>query len=292
MTLSWSKLAARAALTANSKEWRAAFETQCTKELIRKARRVAARRARQVRRVGGVVDDYYVHELVQDILADTSLGILRWDPSTERLEKHVLDAIATRVHHDVAHAKRFPHVSLDDADPDEARATLAAVEATLLAEGEAPAATIRFADESLGELGELAAEDPGVQRILAALAAGATCKDDVMFLTGMSDQEYVAVRHRLDRLARSTPADARPSRPRTKKKVAVRQLTSRAQVTTAASTDVDRRDPAPTGARADDMEPRSVPSEIAHRDAAMTASVGDSHRPSRHAAVPSPLASD
>src|SRR5580765_4137612 len=100
-----------------SNEWRAAFETQCTRELLRKAERFAKRRARKLSTVGVVVDDDYARHLVQDVLGDTTTGLLRWDPGGEPLEDHVMDAIATRVHHEVARARRFPHVSLDDDDP-------------------------------------------------------------------------------------------------------------------------------------------------------------------------------
>jgi hypothetical protein len=199
-----------------SDDWRRAFETQCTKELRKKAERFARRRARKLSLVGGIVDDYYVRELVQDVLGDTALGVLRWDPSSESLEDHVMDAVATRVHHDVVRAKRFPHASLDDGDPDVARATLAAVDAALLAEREASTATVRLAEDSFGELRELAVDDPDVLRLLGALAKEATSKADVRFVTGMSARDYHAARSRLDRLVGKLPRNAHPSRPRPK----------------------------------------------------------------------------
>lgn len=91
-----------------SDEWRAAFETQCTRELLHKAERFAERRARKLSTVGVVVDDDYARHLVQDVVGDTTTGLLRWDPGGEPLEDHVMDAIATRVHHEVARARRFP----------------------------------------------------------------------------------------------------------------------------------------------------------------------------------------
>jgi hypothetical protein len=203
-----------------SDAWLDAFETQCTKELLKRARRFAERRARKLRRVGGLADDYYVRELVQDVLGDTTLGILRWDPGSESLEDHVMDAIATRVHHDVVRAKRFPHVSLDAADPDASRMTMAAAEASLLAEREASIATIALAEDSFSELWELAAEDPDILRLLGALAKGATCKADVRRVTDMSDHDYHAARRRLDRLIGRLSRSAQPSRPRLTKRSA------------------------------------------------------------------------
>src|SRR5215470_2906426 len=125
MALSRRRNAALRAPFTISNEWRAAFETQCTRELLRKAERFAKRRARKLRMVGVVVDDDYARHLVQDVLGDTATGLLRWDLCAERLEDHIMDAIATRVHHEIARARRFPHVSLDG-DPDASSAILAA----------------------------------------------------------------------------------------------------------------------------------------------------------------------
>jgi hypothetical protein len=201
-----------------SSEWRAAFETQCTRELLRKAERFAERRARKLRMVGVVIDDDYAGHLVQDVLGDTATGLLRWDPCGESLEDHIMDAIATRVHHEVARAKRFPHVSLDD-DPAASRATLAAADASLLAACEASRATVRLADNAFHELWALAEADSGVRRLLEAHASGATRKADVQLATGMSAQDYHAARNRLDRLAGRLSRDAQPSRPRRRRVV-------------------------------------------------------------------------
>lgn len=199
-----------------SNEWRVAFETQCTRELLRKAERFAGRRARKLGTVGVVVDDDYARHLVQDVLGDTTMGLLRWDPCGERLEDHVMDAIATRVHHDVARARRFPHASLDY-DPAASGAVLAATDASLLAAREASPATVRLADNAFQELWELAEADAGVRRLLGALAGGATRKADAQLATGMSAQDYHAARNRLDRLVGRLSRDAQPSRPRRKR---------------------------------------------------------------------------
>jgi hypothetical protein len=216
MTLSRTGNTALSAPFTISNEWRAAFETQCTRELLRQAERFAERRARKLRMVGVVVDDDYASHLVQDVLGDTATGLLRWDPCDERLEDHIMDAIATRVHHEVARAKRFPHVSLDD-DPAVSVATLAAVDATLLAAREASPATVKLADNALHELWALAEADPEVRRLLGAFASRATRKADVLSATGMSDQDYHSARNRLDRLVERLSRDAQPSRPRRKR---------------------------------------------------------------------------
>jgi hypothetical protein len=199
-----------------SDEWRAAFETQYTRELLQKAERFAKRRARKLSTVGVVVDDHYARHLVQDVLGDTATGLLRWDPG-EPLEDHVMDAIATRVHHEVARARRFPHVSLDDDDPAVSAAILAAADISLLAAREASPATVKLADNALHELWGFAEADPEVRRLLGAHASGATRQADVQHATGMSAQDYHAARNRLDRLIGRLSRDAQPSRPRRKR---------------------------------------------------------------------------
>jgi len=231
MTLSRRRNTAPRAPFVVSSEWRAAFETQCTRELLRKAERFAERRARKLRLVDVVVDDDYAGHLVQDVLGDTATGLLRWDPCGESLEDHIMDAIATRVHHEVARAKRFPHVYLDD-EPAASRAILAAVDASLLAACEASPATVRLADNAFHELWALAEADPGVRRLLEAHASGATRKADVQLATGMSDHDYHAARNRLDRLAGRLSREAQPSRPRRKRAAGVTPRSRRAAAAT------------------------------------------------------------
>lgn len=231
MTLSRRRNTAPRAPFVISNEWRAAFETQCTHELLRKAERFAERRARKLRLVGVAVDDDYAPHLVQDVLGDTGTGLLRWDPYAERLEDHIMDAIATRVHHEVARARRFPHVSLDE-DPDVSGAILAAADASLLAARQASPATVRLADNAFHELWALAEADPEVRRLLGALAGGATRKADVQSTTGISDQDYHAARNRLDRLVGRLSRDAQPSRPRRKRVANAPPLPCRAATAT------------------------------------------------------------
>jgi hypothetical protein len=217
MTLSRRKNTAPLAPFTASRDWLDAFEAQCTKALEKKAARCAARCARKLSRVGGIVDDYYLRELVQDVLGDTILGTLGWDPGFESLEDHVVDAIATRVHNDVVRATRFPHVSLDTEDPETSLATLAAVDASLRAERQASPDTVRLAEDSFNELWGLAAGDPDVRRLLEALLDGATCRDDVKNMTGMSELDHHAARNRLDRLTGRLSRNVQPSRRRSQR---------------------------------------------------------------------------
>jgi hypothetical protein len=194
-------------------DWIDAFEAQCTPKLLHDALRVAAHRARSVQRAGGVVDNYYERELVQDALADTALGVLRWNPSTKSLEAHVGDAIRTRTSHDRIHAKKFHREPIDALAPHAHDTLMAEIQASL---GErAPDASLELATHAtdrLTALRELAAHDPIVLRMLDAFAAGATTKAEVMLMAKMSDKEYHAARARLGRLVAKLFPHSRSSR--------------------------------------------------------------------------------
>jgi adenylate kinase family enzyme len=185
--------------------------------MLKKAKRFAVRRARKVHDAGGIVDDYYASELVEDVLGDILEGVLPWNPEHERLADYVKRSIKSRARHDAARALRFQHESLDTSDLEAAHATLAAADAALLAAREASAATVTLAEDAFGELVELAAEDVEVMAVLGAFARGATSKADVMLVTQLSDTEYHSARSRLDRLVAKLSYNAQPSRRKLKK---------------------------------------------------------------------------
>jgi hypothetical protein len=181
-----------------SKDWDTTLEEQCTEEMLQRVRRYARRRARGV---GSQVNDDYSGELVQDALADTASGVLRWDPSVKTLEQHILDVIKTRTHYDRKRARRFPHESLDVLDLEGETTMMAEVEAALL--DRSPEATddpIDLTAERFAKLRQLAVDDRTVTRLLDALARGATSKADVLRLAELSSVAYVNARRRLRRL--------------------------------------------------------------------------------------------
>ena len=151
---------------------------------------------------------YYEHELVQDAIADTALGVLRWDPPRESLKEHILDVIRTRTNHHYLHASRFRHERVDVLDGDTAPELVAEVETAL--DDRAPSsdpAVATLAVELLAELRKRAALDSSVLRMLDAFVCGAVTKADVMHDANLSDSEYHAARIRLGRLVRKLSSD-------------------------------------------------------------------------------------
>lgn len=194
-----------------SEEWIEALEAQMTSRLIEGAERYAARLVHGLSRDGHPNDQYYLRELVQDVLADTALGVLRWDPSAKALDRHVRDALRVRTHQHRARARRFPRASLDVHD-DEPSATMAEVEAALSERAAEPAADeAARRGHKLARIRERAADDPQLVAMLNAFEDDATTKEEVMRATGMTALEYKNARRRLARLATQLDEGAQPA---------------------------------------------------------------------------------
>lgn len=180
--------------------WIDAFATQCTHEMRLRAKRYAARRARGVGKAGGYVDDYYVRELVENALADTLLGDVRWDPNDEMLESHVMDVIKSRTRHDRVRAGRFQRSSIDAREGSYARAE---IESSLQQDRDGDHGETRFAVEVLVQLQGLAENDRQVLQLLNAIASGARTKAEILELSELSAKAYRNARDRLSRLVKS-----------------------------------------------------------------------------------------
>jgi hypothetical protein len=193
--------------------WIDAFDSQCTEPLLKRARRVAAQRARDFGWDSPANDTYYAEELVQNVLADTLLGVLRWDPNAETLEGHLFDEIRLRAWRDAKRAQRLPHASIDTVNEGGESPALSELEEHLYANAsEAPVATATRAAETASALRALAHGKPLVTRILDAFSAGATRKDDVMCVAKISSSEYHNARRQLARLVEQLPDSLRPRR--------------------------------------------------------------------------------
>jgi hypothetical protein len=201
-----------------SDAWMAAFAEQCTAALYVDAKRFAARRAGAVRKQGGLVDDYYVRELVQNVLADTVAGVLRWDPTIKALAEHVWDSIRTRTNHDRIRAERFQHEPIDVFDPAAPGDLLGEIEAALEDRAASPTPELApWTAELLATCRRRAAGSPTILRMLNAIEDGATTRAEVMQATGMSEVEYHAARVRLGRWALKLSPHRLPIRRRVKK---------------------------------------------------------------------------
>jgi hypothetical protein len=203
-----------------SEAWKKAFAAQCIEQLYDVARRFAARRAAVVGWCGGAADDYYVRELVANVISDTAAGILRWDPAAQSLEAHVLDAISRRSNHDCSRALRYRHEPFEAFDLEAPGALIEEVEAKLA--DAVPGLWFGLEldpTERIQRLRELAEpDDVHVSRILDAFEAGNATKSDIMRFAGLSGLEYDAARKRLTRLAAKLSPGDLSDRPRLKRR--------------------------------------------------------------------------
>lgn len=193
--------------------WIDAFDTQCTAALLKRLRRFAAYRARALGWSSAANDAYYAEELVQDAVTDTLLGVLRWDPSIQPLDRHLLDAVRLRARRDRAHAERYRHYSIDawsdhgdDEDEDDGASFVTAeAEASLQATAPDPAASARTR-AAIAKLRELSGDDLLAQRFLDAIEHDdAHTRAEVMRLAGLTSVDYHNTRRRLARLYSQLP---------------------------------------------------------------------------------------
>jgi hypothetical protein len=182
--------------------WIEAFDAQCTETMLKGLRRYAASWARLL---DGDTGNDYAEELVQNALADTLRGVLRWDPGAGELGPYLEVVIRLRARRDRRHAQRYEHVSIDALDPDDASSMMTDVEAALAANTSARASQSAESEAAaktaaLTHLRALAANDPHAQRFLDAIEQDATTRAEIMMLAGLTHAEYHNTRRRLARL--------------------------------------------------------------------------------------------
>jgi hypothetical protein len=191
--------------------WIEAFEAQATLAMLRRVRRYASRLAQTVAHAGGVGGEYYVHELVQDALGDTLIGLLRWDPNVTTLEAHLCSRIRSRARHDRVLAMASGHESIDvdraNEDNDRDGGVLEEAEAALMPR-QGNAASADYARRTVEKVRALARDDREVLAIVDAFDDGAESKADVMKATRLSARAYRNARDRLCRYGKHAGNDA------------------------------------------------------------------------------------
>ena len=151
--------------------------------------------------------------LVFKALTDTLVGVVRWNPNTKTLEKHIRDVIKGRAKIDWKHAKKraetkYPHPSIDTTNANGRSPTLEEVDRVLSDRQSDPRATA-YAREALDELRQRAHEDPELLAYIAARANGVP-RAELMRVTGLSIASYRKVRRRLIQLNKQLSIHATP----------------------------------------------------------------------------------
>lgn len=201
-----------------SENWIEKFDTQCTERLLKRARRYAAQRASDLGWEMPGAGAYDPDELVDDIVKDTLAGVLRWDPEKRDFDRHLFDAVRSRVTRIAERVKQYPHESIDAVDSAGKSHVMAAMETQLHAD--APETTIDTrmrAAETMRSLRKLARNKPLVQRLLAAFEQHAFDREDVMHVVNLTDAEYDTAHRQLTRLVDQLPSRLKPRSSRRKR---------------------------------------------------------------------------
>jgi hypothetical protein len=182
--------------------WLTAFQEQVTPALRRRLESFTRYLIDQ--RGGGHRDAAFLRETVADVLTDTMLGKLSWDPSRNtRLSSHLMRAIRSRVRRECERAAM--HISMEDLDEAQAAAVEDALAET--APSSSPAAA-RWSAQIVARLRELAVEDREVLSLLDAMCAGFLERARLMRHAGLSARAYKAARRRLGHLVAQLPQHA------------------------------------------------------------------------------------
>ncbi len=180
--------------------------------VLRSIRQYAHRRKRYVERARKV-DDRYADELIANVLADTVIGRIKWDPDRVCLKNHVMDAIQSRSRHDHDHGVKYHHDSIEDRSDEDADLGASATAKFLIATSLPPESErLEFGDivsKVFANLQQLAAGDDEVLQLLAAYRRLQLVAGDVLIFTGFSRAKYRAVRKRLMRLLAHLPDELR-----------------------------------------------------------------------------------
>lgn len=182
--------------------WLDAFTKQCTNEMRLNALRYATRRTQYIARVGGQPDSDYARTTVQDVITDTMLGTLKWEPAVKPLLQHVLDSIRYRTRDDRKRAARYREHRIDAFDTStETADTRSAYEASLVIERGVRSAHEEVAHgELLTQLRAAAADDKTLIAFIDAVLDGARTRNEIMEIAKLSFKAYRTARSRLQRI--------------------------------------------------------------------------------------------
>jgi hypothetical protein len=184
-----------------------AFERNLSDAVMERLLSFAKRRVAMLAKAGvrRTADD--ARMMVQDAITDTLTRVLTWDPHRVTLETHLRLVIKTRSLNRLKQVQRAQHKSMEDSHDGEltikkASEALAMTPHDCVEIGEVASQVVR-------EVIERAKDVPQVLAIVQAYQAGCQERAEVIEQTGMSVQDFVNARRRLDRLLAALPDEMR-----------------------------------------------------------------------------------
>jgi hypothetical protein len=184
--------------------WRAAFNAQCTPDMMDDVTAYATKHASWIDHRTGLHDPDRVEDLVHDALTDTFARTVAWEPSRCSLALHLKSVIRSRVTHELERAEQFEHIDVGTAREEDVSSAMAAT-----ARSTTGGDLDRFADEFERRLRELAAGDDGVLVLIELYREGVTEKREVCLHAKMKAADYHNAHRRLKRLVEKLPENLR-----------------------------------------------------------------------------------
>jgi hypothetical protein len=184
--------------------WRAAFNAQCTPDMMDDVTAYATKHASWIDNRTGRHDPDRVEDLVHDALTDTFAGTVAWEPSRCSLALHLKSVIRSRVTHELERAEQFEHIDVGTAHEEDVSSSMAAT-----ARSTTGSELDRFADEFERRLRELAAGDDGALVLIDLYREGVTEKREVCLRAKMKAADYHNAHRRLKRLVEKLPENLR-----------------------------------------------------------------------------------
>jgi len=199
-----------AMLNSPERLWRTQFNKQLTDEMMERVLKQTMILVRKVERRTPWRDPMTTDDRLHNAIMKTLDRTVTWDPQRVDLERFLLGVIASEISHDIEHAERFQHDSLDDADRNQdalEAATSEALEEERVVKVEIPKRA--WWSKVMTELRKHASDDKYVLAILDAYDRGRLTRREVMAFTGLSSKQYHAAYQRLMRSAQKVNEDVR-----------------------------------------------------------------------------------
>lgn len=188
-----------------------ALEEQTTPELLNQLRRYAQVCERKVRHAGQPVPDTYARELVDDVHADTRIGVLPWDPARSLVD-HLRNEIKRRTWQEIRRARRVAIVSLHEAANDEAMSPQ--VERALARAPQSdcnPLTLYVMAATVCQQLRRLVPRDLEIAAVVTCWEEGSVEQSEILRRTSLTKAAFECVRQRLRNTIRKLPTELRES---------------------------------------------------------------------------------
>lgn len=190
--------------------WRTQFDKQVTNEMMERVLKQTIALVRRVERKTPWRDQQSQGDRMHTAIAKTLGGTLKWDPGRVDLERHLLGAIAGDISHEIEHAEKFRHTSLDIDIPstdDLKRETSEALAGSRETKAEMPRQA--WWSLAMAEFRKHAAGDEHVLAIVEAYGHGKLTRRDVMEHTSLNARQYHAAYQRLMRAAQKIDEEVR-----------------------------------------------------------------------------------